>query len=66
MFRTRLCLEPVCGQNPRLTDEADVGHQAAVEVVVGTAGGGVRRHLAVHVEVGESGPAGESEPNFKK
>lgn len=38
------------------TDEADVGHEAAVVVVVRTAGDGVRRHLAVHVEVGESRP----------
>lgn len=40
-----------------LTDEADVGHQAAVVVVVGAAGDGVRRHLAVHVEICESRPA---------
>lgn len=40
-----------------LTDEADVGHQAAVVVVVRAAGRRVRRHLTVHVEVGQSRPA---------
>lgn len=40
-----------------LTDEADVGHEAAVVVVVRAAGDGVRRHLAVHVEISQSGPA---------
>ena len=41
----------------KLTDEADVGHEAAVVVVMRAAGDGVRRHLAVHVEVSEPRPA---------
>lgn len=41
----------------RFTDEADVGHEAAVVVVMRAAGDGVRRHLAVHVEVSEPRPA---------
>ena len=40
-----------------VTEEADVGHQAAVVVVVRAAGDGVRRHLAVHVEISQSRPA---------
>lgn len=55
----------VCGRCEmiRLTDEADVGHEAAVVVVVGAAGDGVRRHLAVHVEVSESRPAATTRHN---
>lgn len=44
--------------NIKCTNEADVGHEAAVVVVMGTAGDCVRRHLAVHVEVGQAGPGG--------
>lgn len=38
----------------KLTNEADVGHEAAVVVIMRAAGDSMRRHLAVHVEVGES------------
>lgn len=41
----------------RLTDEADVGHEAAVVVIVRAGGDGVRCHLAVHVEISEPRPA---------
>lgn len=40
-----------------VTEESDVGHEAAMVVVVRAAGDRVRRHLAVHVEVSQSGPA---------
>ena len=39
-----------------LTDESNVCHEAAMVVVMGTAGDRVRCHLAVHVEVCQSGP----------
>lgn len=40
------------------TNEADVGHEAAVVVIMGAAGDCVWRHLAVHVEVSEARPGG--------
>lgn len=40
----------------KFTNEADVGHEATVVVIMGAAGGGVRRHLAVHVEISKPRP----------
>lgn len=40
----------------KFTNETDVGHEATVVVNVGAAGGGVRRHLAVHVEISKPRP----------
>lgn len=40
----------------RRTEEANVGHEAAIVVVMRAAGDSVRRHLAVHVEISEPRP----------
>lgn len=40
----------------KLTNEADVGHEAAMVVIMRAAGDGVRCHLTVHVEVSKSRP----------
>lgn len=49
-----------CIEDIKCTNEAHVGHETAVVVVMGTAGDCVRRHLAVHVEVSEARPGGTS------
>lgn len=48
----------------KLTDEADVGHEAAVVVIMRAAGDSVRRHLAVHVEVSESRPTATTQHKY--
>lgn len=48
----------MCILDIKRTNEADVGHEAAVVVIMGAAGDRVRRHLAVHVEVRQARPGG--------
>lgn len=44
-------------QEHGVTKESNVGHEAAVVVIVRAACDRVRRHLAVHVEISKPGPA---------
>lgn len=51
-------------QENGVTKESNVGHEAAVVVIVRAAGDRVWRHLAVHVKISKPGPADRNKNNL--